>query len=152
MGCGVSVFRSLGYACGKKNNCGLATGSVTAQAVPALPRAFILQRSPEGEVAGGGCLFFFPLRSCWLFCQKYQSYASGHSLFLALGLVLFWGEGKASRVCWIFLSAWWSLMILGISVTVPKLQCEGKLNRFASHVKCYLSSAILFWAVYLQFD
>lgn len=53
--------------------------------------------------------FFFlfpPLRSCWLFCQKYQNYASGDFLFLALGLLLFLGEWNASGVCWIFLSAW----------------------------------------------
>lgn len=113
------MLGSLGYTCGGKTNYGLSAGSLTSQAVPALPQAFILQRSPEGEVAGGGCLFFLSIGSCWLFCQKYQSYASGDSLFLALGLAHFGEKGKPLG------SAWWSLTILGLSVTVPNLQCEG---------------------------
>lgn len=45
----------MSHTCGEKISCELSTASVTSQAPPTLPQAYILQGTLGGEMAGNGC-------------------------------------------------------------------------------------------------
>lgn len=67
----------------------------------------------------------FHMMTCWLFCQKYQGYASDDSLVLVLGLVLVSGRRKC---LWGMLDAFECMVEPRDTWNIcggPKLQHEG---------------------------